>query len=115
MSLLNEMFEEFVYINKNIVDDGLGGFETIYVDGATFNAVAVLDSSMESRIAEKQGVTSLYTITTNREMTLSFHDVIRRKSDGKVFRVTSDGEDKKTPVSSRLNMRQVTAEEWVIP
>ena len=47
-------------------------------------------------------------------MTLEYHDVFRRIRDGKIFRVTSDGDDKHTPASANLNMRQVTAEEWSI-
>ena len=42
---------------------------------------------------------------------LSYNDIFKRKSDGKIFRVTSDGDDKYTPDSAILNMRQVTAEE----
>jgi hypothetical protein len=38
--------------------------------------------------------------------------VFVRKRDGKIFRVTSDGDDKATPKSTVLDMRQVTAEEW---
>ena len=44
-------------------------------------------------------------------MTLEYHDVFRRVRDGKIFRVTSDGDDKFTPASTSLDMRQVTAEE----
>ena len=69
---------------------------------------------MEARVADKQGVTSLYTVTTRKNMTLEYHDVFRRIRDGKIFRVTSDGDDKHTPASANLNMRQVTAEEWSI-
>ena len=45
---------------------------------------------------------------------LEYHDVLRRVRDGKVFRVTSDGDDKYTPESATLNMRQVTAEEYIL-
>jgi hypothetical protein len=45
-------------------------------------------------------------------MNLQYHDIFRRVEDGKIFRVTSDGDDKKTPESATLNMREVTAEEW---
>jgi hypothetical protein len=48
-------------------------------------------------------------------MVLQYHDVFRRLSDGKIFRVTSDGDDKFTPDTATLNMRQVTAEEWEPP
>ena len=39
--------------------------------------------------------------------------MVRRASDGKIFRVTSDGDDKRTPRSAALNMRNVSAEEWI--
>jgi hypothetical protein len=67
---------------------------------------------MQARIAEAQGVKSLYTITTTKNVNLQFHDVFKRVSDNKIFRVTSDGDDNKTPASASLNMRQVTAEEF---
>ena len=38
-------------------------------------------------------------------------DIIKRLSDDKFFWITSDGTDKKTPLSSTLDMRVVTAEE----
>ena len=72
-------------------------------------------SSMQARAAEKQGVTSMYTVTTSKSVVLQYHDVIKRDRDGKVLRITSDGDDKYTPASAGLNMRQVSAEEFVIP
>jgi len=114
MSLLNEAMENCTILNKTIENDGYGGYITSWKKGATFKAAIVLDSSMQARIAEKQGVTALYTITTDKALNLQFHDVIQRDSDGKVFRVTSDGDDKHTPASAGLNMRQVTAEEYVL-
>lgn len=115
MNLLNESMEECTMLDKISVEDGYGGFYTIYQDGANFNSAVVLDNSMQSRIAEKEGVTALYTVTTEKNINLQFHDVFRRNSDQKIFRVLSDGDDKKTPNSALLNMRQVSAEEWVIP
>lgn len=115
MSLLSESMEQCVFLNKTKVPDGYGGFRTLWTDGAIFNAAIVFDASMEARVGEKQGVTSLYTVTTSRALTLEYHDVFRRVSDSKIFRVTSDGDDKKTPESTRLDMRQVTAEEFTLP
>lgn len=114
MSLLSEAMEECVFQNKSIVPDGYGGYVTVWSGGASFNAAIVFDTSIEARIADKQGVTGLYTVTTPKSLTLEYHDVFKRKSDGKVFRVTSDGDDKHTPASASLNMRQVTAEEWAL-
>jgi hypothetical protein len=115
MNLLQESMEDCIMQDKISVEDGYGGFYTVYQDGAKFSAAVVLDNSMQSRIAEKEGVTALYTITTEKNINLQFHDVLKRVSDSKIFRILSDGDDKKTPKSALLNMRQVAAEEWSIP
>lgn len=112
MSLLSEAMEKFVLLDRTTLPDGYGGYRSVWTDGVSFDAAATLDTSMEARIGEKQGVTALYTITTMKAMNLQYHDVVRRNSDGKIFRVKSDGDDKHTPKSAGLNMRQVSAEEW---
>lgn len=114
MSLLDEAMTECILLDKTTRADGYGGYETVWTDGAEFMAAIVLDTSMQARIAQQQGVTGLYTITTVKAMNLQYHDVFRRVKDGKIFRVTSDGDDKHTPASANLNMRQVSAEEWVL-
>ena len=115
MSLLDKSMESVVMLEKKRSPDGQGGFDTEYEEGTVFNAAITFDASMTARIAEAQGVKSRYTITTRKNVVLEYHDVIKRLSDGKIFRITSDGEDKFTPVSASLNMRQVTAEEWRLP
>lgn len=115
MSLLNDAMEECILLTKVTSPDGYGGYITTWTDGVAFDAAITFDTSIEARTAQKQGVTSLYTVTTRKAMTLEYHDVFRRPSDGKIFRVTSDGDDRYTPNSATLNMRQVSAEEFVIP
>lgn len=112
MSLLSEAMENCIMMDKATESDGRGGFVTSWKDGADFYSAIVFDSSMQARIGEAAGVKALYTITTAKNVNLQYHDVFRRLSDGKIFRVTSDGDDKKTPASASLNMRQVTAEEF---
>lgn len=99
-------------IDKITTDDGVGGYDVIYQEGAEFDAAIVFNTSMEARRAEASGVSSLYTVTTGKALTLEYHDIFKRIRDGKVFRVTSDGDDVFTPASATLDMRQVTAEEW---
>lgn len=111
MSLLSDAMESCVMLNKQSTNDDYGGFVNTWVEGATFNAAIVYDTSIEARVAEVQGVHSLYTVTTPRNVVLQYHDVFRRTRDSKLFRVTSDGDDKYTPASTALDMRQVTAEE----
>lgn len=115
MSLLSEAMESCTLLTKTIVSDGYGGYVTTWTEGVEFEAAIVFDTSIQARQAEAAGVTSLYTVTTKRNMHLEYHDVFRRNSDRKIFRVTSDGDDKYTPASASLDMRQVTAEEWTLP
>ena len=112
MSLIDEAMTTVVLMEKTRQPDGEGGFITEWVDGVAFEAAITFDTSMKSRIAEKQGVTSRYTITTNKNAKLEFHDVIRRLSDGKVFRISSDGDDVQTPDRATFQVLQVEAEEW---
>ena len=114
MSLIDEAMTTVVLMEKTRQPDGEGGFITEWVDGVAFEAAITFDTSMKSRIAEKQGVTRRYTITTNKNAKLEFHDVIRRLSDGKVFRISSDGDDVQTPDRATFQFLQVTAEEWVL-
>jgi len=115
MSLLEDTYENFIIMNKVKMPDGYGGYVTRYVDGITIKGVMDFDSSLQARIANEQGVHSIYTFTTKKSITLEYHDVVKRVRDEKVFRITSDGDDVFTPQGAGLNMRQVTAEEWVLP
>ena len=112
MSLLTEAMESCEMMDRITQADGYGGIKTVWSPGADFPAAITLDTSTEARRAEKEGVTNLYTITTTKSIILRHGDVIKRMSDLKLFRVTSDGTDKKTPHSATLNMRQVSAE-WL--
>ena len=114
MSLLDEAMVSCTMIHKTTLDDGYGGEITTWTTGASFKAAITFDTSIEARTAQQQGVSSVYTITTRKDKVLEYHDVFKRNTDGKIFRVTSDGDDKYTPASAGLNMRQVTAEEWLV-
>ena len=113
MSLLTQAMEDVVMLEKKRVPDGEGGFTVEWVPGVSFKSGITFDNSMEARTADKQGVTSLYTVTVPVNAKLEYHDVFRRVRDGKVFRVTSDGDDKITPASASFQFAQVTAEEWI--
>ena len=115
MSLLEKAYEDYTMLNKVTMDDGYGGYITEWTDGATIKGAIVFNNSLEAKKAEAMGVSSVYTLTTKKTVVLEYHDVLRRLRDGKIFRVTSDGDDKFTPESASLDMRQVTCEEWTLP
>lgn len=112
MSLLDNAFETFTILDKTTSPDGYGGVIVSWKDGAPISAAAVLNQSTGALVAQAMTEKSTYTITTRKNVTLMYHDVIRRESDKKVFRITSDGTDMKTPPTANLDMRNVTAEEW---
>lgn len=112
MRLIDDFKDPCVLLEKTRKPDGAGGFFTTWTDGAEFMAAIVFNTSLEARVAEKQGVTSLYTVTTAKNAALSYHDVFRCLTDGKIFRVTSDGDDVQTPPRASFQFAQVTAEEW---
>lgn len=92
------------------VPDGEGGWVTQWAEGPSFDAAIVLDSSMTARIGEAEGVTALYTVTTDRNVQMVFHDAFKRNSDGQVFRVTKVNDP--TPDVATFQFNQYQAEAW---
>lgn len=115
MTLLEATAKDFVIMNKITQPDGYGGYTTAWTEGATIRASLRLDNSMQARIGEKQGVTSVFTLMTAKSIVLGYHDVVKRVEDGQYFRITSNGIDKATPKTASLNIRSVTAEKWELP
>lgn len=115
MSLLDAAMETCIMYDKRMVEDGYGGYRPGYFPGVQFLAAISVNNSIEAQAALSQGSVGIYTVTTKKSINLQYHDVFKRKSDEKIFRVTSDGDDMKTPKSASLNMRVVTAEEWSLP
>ena len=114
MNLYEKMMTPCVRMERKGSDDGEGGTRTEWIAGEQIDAAIVRDTSTAAKVAEKEGVTSVYTITTKRNVLLGFHDVIKRLSDGKIFRVTSDIGDKVSPGMSLIDISQVTAEKWEV-
>lgn len=114
MRLYETMMTECQMMDKRSVSDGMGGFTYEWTEGAEFKAAIVKDSSMQARVAEKEGVTELYTITAEKGISLDYHDVIKRLSDGQIFRVTSIVKDSEAPQVATFQFGQVTAEKWIL-
>lgn len=110
MTLIDAFKEPCTLLERGRVSDGEGGWTTRWTDGPSFNAAIVLDSSINARIAEAEGVTGLYTVTTERNVQMEFHDAFRRDSDGQVFRVTKVNDS--TPSVATFQFNQYQAETW---
>lgn len=115
MSLLSKAMTTCSLLTITDIADGRGGQMKTYKPTETFEAAFVLSASAEEAEAAGKEARNRYRITVGKEMNLKYHQVIRRESDGKIFRIMSDGDDCCTPQSAGLNMRQVDAEEWKLP
>lgn len=112
MSLLENAYEDFVIVNKSVVDDGYGGTTTVWADGAAIKGAIVYNSSTQMKIAQAMGATAMYTFVVKKNVELDYHTVIRRESDKKTFRLATNSDDLKTPMGAGINARQYLAEEW---
>lgn len=115
MSLLSEAYEPFVFVEKTREPDGVGGYHTVWRDGAQFEAAIDLPANTLATIANKLTERKNATLTTSRAIVLEAMDVVKRVEDGQYFRCTSSGKDTKTPQSATLDMRQVCVEYWTLP
>jgi len=110
MTLIDSFKVKCTLVEKTRVPDGEGGWSVQWADGVPFDAAIVLNSSINARIAEAEGVTGVYTVTTDRNVAMDFHDAFRRELDGQVFRVTKVNDP--TPNAATFQFNQYQAEEW---
>lgn len=115
MSLLLEAMEDCTMLDKTTTEDGYGGYIAVYRDGAKIQAAFYEMSAQEILAAQAAQSQARVAILTPKSINLQYHDVLRRDRDGKIFRVTTDGDDNRTPESAALNARKVEAEEWELP
>lgn len=112
--IIDEFKTTCTLLEKRRVPDGEGGWYVTWIDGPQFEAAIVMNTTTTARVAEREGMAPIYTVTTERNMPLDFHDVFRRESDGDTFRVTSDAKDVQTPDRASFQFAQVTAEKWAL-
>ena len=112
MSMIFELIEDCKILNYVRTDDPYGGYTRAWEDGATFKATIIKNSTTQAQIAEKQGITELFTVVIEKGFELDFHDVFKRVSDGEIFRVTSRIKDSEAPDRSTVRIAKVTAERW---
>lgn len=115
VSLMDSFASDCVLLTKTTIKDGYGGYTQVWTDGITFPASFEYMASPEMIIAEKQGVARTYKVYIDKGLNLEYHEVFRRVSDGRTFRVTDPGTDRHTPEVSTLDKRLVEVEKWVLP
>lgn len=115
MSLLDDYARTCTLLEKKRTMSDEGGWKTEWVDGLVFQNHYTLDTSMEALIAEKQGVTSMYSALVEKTFPIEFNDYFRDDTTGYTFRVTSNPEEKETPSMSTMDYKFFTAERRALP
>ena len=113
--LIREEMEACVMIEKRRTPDGQGGTTTQYVESAPFQAAITKYQTLDALRAEKEGVTELYAVTTDKGMGLDYGDTFKRVSDGLKFRVKSNAKDSETLRAATFAFERVRAERWEQP
>lgn len=115
MSLLEDFARKCVIMEKTRVPDGEGGWLGVeWKDGAEFINYQALDTSMEARRAQQEGVTSLYSVLVNKDTPLEYNDVFKDVKTGQTYRVTSNPDEKMSPKSASFDLKYFTAERWAL-
>lgn len=115
MNLLDDFARQCVLMEKNRISDGAGGYITTWTDGAAFLNYQALDTSMEARRAEKEGVTSVYSALVEKSVPIEYGDYFKDVESGETYRVTSEPAEKQAPRSSTLPLKFFTAERRALP
>lgn len=115
MSLLDDFSRLCVVMEKKRVPDGAGGYIVEWTEGAEFVSHQALDTSMEARRAEKEGVTSLYSALVRADFPIEYNDYFKDKTTGLTYRVTSNPEEKVAPKSASFALKYFTAERKELP
>ena len=106
-------------IGRCIADEFRNQGAVVYVidrqEGVHFAGKALRKSSDTILIAQQQGMSELYTITTLAAVPLDRGDYVKRMRDGIILRVTSDPMDATMlPADSEVKCLLVTAERTVL-
>ena len=116
MSLLDDFARPCVFMEKKRVSDGEGGWlPSTWVEGERFINYQALDTSMEARRAEKEGVTSLYSALVEISVPIEYNDYFKDLETGQTYRVTSNPEEKQSPKSASFKLKYFTAEKRALP
>ena len=115
MSLLNDFARACVLMEKTRIPDGEGGYTLDWTEGATFQNYQALDTSMEARRAEKEGVTSVYSALVDKALPIEYGDYFKDTETGLTYRVTSNPSEKESPKSATFSLKYFTAERKELP
>ena len=115
MRLLDDFARPCVLMERKGVPDGEGGEKTAWADGTPFTNYQALNTSMEARRAEKEGVTSVYSALVDKSLRIEYGDYFKDIGTGLTYRVLSNPSEKDSPKSATFALKYFTAERKELP
>lgn len=115
MSLLDAFARPCVLMARGSTLDGEGGQKTDWKEGAPFTNRQALNTSIEARRAEKEGVTSVYSALVDKSLKIQYGDYFKDLKTGLTYRVTSNPSEKEAPQSASFALKYFTAERKELP
>lgn len=109
--LLKDQTKDYVFLNKSIELDDVGGYDTKWYVGAPFVAVVTENTSLEATVAGQAQEKTFFGVKVKKSLPMEYHTVFRRVEDGAIFRITT-ADAMKAPSISPLGMKQLQAEEY---
>ena len=97
MAMIFNLMEKCHIIDTVTNDDAYGGATKGYRVGASIDAAIIKNGTTEAIVAEKQGVTEIFTVVTKSGSMLDYHSILRRDSDREYFVITSREKDSTAP------------------
>lgn len=113
--MIEDFFGFWVCIEKHKVPDGLGGVENSYSEGVKFKGAATNSNSLQAKIAEQQGVKSIYKFVTNKSNALEYGDIIKKASSDFYLRITSNPEEGTPSDFLQVDTVEYSAERFTLP
>ena len=101
---LQDFFNKLVLIHEVVQKDGLGTHTESYRNILEFQGAIVTKSSSYSTRGEQPTPSSVYELTTTKDIPLKFNDIIYDESTRSYYQITN--EKRQTPKSAGLSIQQ---------
>lgn len=108
--MLADYLTPFALLARDAAPDGLGGTEVALQESLIFQGGVTFVPGGEVTVAGLSALRTVPVLVHDYDVTLRPGDVVRRQSDGAVYRVAGHSRDMRTPATADLRFAQVPVE-----
>lgn len=108
--MITDFFEPFCRVKRTLRDDGLGGTIETWEDGAPFDGGVTHVPGTEITIAGHRALRGQPVLVHETSVGFQQDELVRRLSDGAVFRVAGRSGQMRTPRVAQAQFAQVPVE-----